>query len=56
VTINTARQLAMIEDNKILGKQRAQVPTPTSNFTPNTGTGTGIKPTSTAAAGASVTP
>lgn len=55
VTIDTARQLAMVEDNKILGKQRAPVPTPVSNFTPATGTGQGIPPTPTAAASAAAT-
>ena len=49
VTVDTARDLAMIEDDKILGKIRAPVPTPTSNFTPNTGTGEGIPPSSTPA-------
>jgi hypothetical protein len=50
MNINTSRHLAQIEDNKILGKQRAPVPTPPSNFTPNTGTGQGVKPTTTATA------
>jgi len=53
MNINTARALAVIEDNKILGKDKAVEPTPISNFTPNTGTGEGIKGTATPAASAS---
>lgn len=45
MNINTARALAVIEDNKILGKDKAPVPTPVSNFTPSTGTGQGLAPT-----------
>ena len=51
MNINTARALAVIEDNKILGKEKAIAPTPISNFTPNEGTGQGVKPTTTPAAG-----
>ncbi len=50
MNINTARSLAVIEDNKILGKTKAVEPTPISNFTPNEGTGQGIKGTATPAA------
>lgn len=45
MNIDTARSLAVIEDNKILGKEKAPVPTPVSNFTPGTGSAQGAQPT-----------